>query len=274
MASVLTRLVCVALVTSLLVFYLLAGGSSDPSELDKREVRDWAKVDLLARDLPSDIKERVSGVRIEESHHDIHGANTFTQVASPPAGVPGSGLTVLLLHGAAFTSQTWVDSVDTLRTLAALGHQVIAIDLPGYGKTQVSDHKMAGDKAGYMESAISALSPASQPVVVSPSMSGSFVIPLLVRDQTAAPVRAWVPVAPVSTSQGRAVFPDLSLPTMIVFGERDTGLGHRSRDDLSLLPSATQPQVLPGAGHPAYLDQPQLWHKLLHNFLVTLQQRG
>ena len=47
------------------------------------------------------------------------------------------------------------------------------------------------------------------------------------RDQTAAPVRAWVPVAPVSTSQGRAVFPDLRLPTMIVYGERDTGLGLR-----------------------------------------------
>ena len=48
-----------------------------------------------------------------------------------------------------------------------------------------------------------------------------------VRDQTVAPVRAWVPVAPVSTSQGRAVFPNLRLPTMIVYGERDTGLGHR-----------------------------------------------
>ena len=47
----------------------------------------------------------------------------------------------------------------------------------------------------------------------------------------------------------------------------------RSRDDLILLPSATKPQVLPGAGHPAYLDQPKLWHKLLHNFLVTLQQQ-
>ena len=81
MASVLTaRLVCVGLVTSLLVLYLLAGSSSDPSGLDKREVRDWDKLDLLARDLPSDIKERVSRVRIEESHHDIHGANTFTQV--------------------------------------------------------------------------------------------------------------------------------------------------------------------------------------------------
>ena len=49
----------------------------------------------------------------------------------------------------------------------------------------------------------------------------------LVRDQTAAPLRAWVPVAPVSTSQGRAVFPNLRLPTMIVYGERDTGLGYR-----------------------------------------------
>ena len=29
-----------------------------------------------------------------------------------------------------------MDSVDTLRTLAALGHTVIAIDLPGYGKTK------------------------------------------------------------------------------------------------------------------------------------------
>ena len=71
--------------------------------------------------------------------------------------------------------------MDTLRTLAALGHQVIAIDLPGYGKTQISDSDKAGDKAGYLVSAISILSPNTEPVVVSPSMSGSFVIPLLVR---------------------------------------------------------------------------------------------
>ena len=83
-----------------------------------------------------------------------------------------------------------------------------------------------------------------------------------------------MPVAPVSTPQGRAVYPELTLPTMIVLGELDTGLGPRSREDLSLIPSATKPQVLPGAGHPAYLDQPQLWHKLLHNFLAGLQQEN
>ena len=77
--------------------------------------------------------------------------------------------------------QTWVDSVDTLRTLAALGHEVVAIDLPGFGKTKITDRGLAGDKASYLAAAISALSPASTPVVVSPSMSGSFVVPLLVR---------------------------------------------------------------------------------------------
>ena len=83
MASLpMSRLVCVGLVTSLLVIYLLAGGggAGDTSDLDKREVGDWGSLDLRARDLPSDIGERVNRVMIEESHRDIHGANTFTQV--------------------------------------------------------------------------------------------------------------------------------------------------------------------------------------------------
>ena len=32
---------------------------------------------------------------------------------------------ILLLHGAAFTSQTWVDKVETLVTLAALGNRLV-----------------------------------------------------------------------------------------------------------------------------------------------------
>ena len=42
---------------------------------------------------------------------------------------------------------------------------------------------------------------------------------------------------------------------MIVYGELDTGLGLRSSQDLQLIPTSTRPQVLPGAKHPAYLDQ-------------------
>ena len=75
-----TRLVCVALVTSLLVLYIMARGEGGSSDLDKREAEDWGRLDVRALDLPPDIKDRVKKVKIEESHRDIHGANTFTQV--------------------------------------------------------------------------------------------------------------------------------------------------------------------------------------------------
>ena len=76
-----TRLVCVALVTSLLVLYIMAGDEGR-SDLDKREAEDWGRLDLRALDLPSDITDRVKKVKIVESHRDIHGVNTFTQVST------------------------------------------------------------------------------------------------------------------------------------------------------------------------------------------------
>ena len=50
----------------------------------------------------------------------IMGVSTFIQRASPPSkGARVSGKkTVLLLHGAAFSSQTWVSVVPTVATLA------------------------------------------------------------------------------------------------------------------------------------------------------------
>ena len=36
-----------------------------------------------------------------------------------------------LLHGAAFTSKTWQDSVPTIQTICELGYRVVAIDIPG-----------------------------------------------------------------------------------------------------------------------------------------------
>ena len=55
--------------------------------------------------------------------------------------------------------------------------RVIAIDLPGYGRTGGG---LDGQRRGeYLGSVISSLSPDSRPVLVSPSMSGSFVVPML-----------------------------------------------------------------------------------------------
>ena len=51
--------------------------------------------------------------------------------AAPGFFRPDSGKTVFLLHGQAYSSSTWQSQINTIQTLAALGHRVIAIDLPG-----------------------------------------------------------------------------------------------------------------------------------------------
>lgn len=228
----------------------------------------WQSMDLLSKQLPANIDELINKVNIEQSEIDICGATTFTQKADPPENVSPTGKVVLLLHGAAFTSQTWVDKVPTIATLAVLGHKVIAIDLPGFGKTKVYDKDATEDKGSYLAAAIDTLTPDVKPVIITPSMSGGFIIPLLSRSPEK--ISAWVPVAPVSTDKGRGFFPKLEVPTMIVYGELDTKLGVRSRDDLVLISTSTKPQILPGAKHPAYLDQPDLWHQLLFNFILAL----
>ena len=58
---------------------------------------------------------------------------------------------------------------------------------------------------------------------------------------------------------------------MIVYGEKDYGLGRESKKNLEQIPTSTQPQELAEARHPAYLDQPQKWHQFIFNFMKALE---
>jgi pimeloyl-ACP methyl ester carboxylesterase len=81
----------------------------------------------------------------------------------------------------------------------------------------------------------------------------------------------YVTVAPVATSSYQPSFYQaIHVPTMIVYGENDRGLGVTSAQHLSVIPSSTLPQILPNARHPAYLDEPAHWHQLLYNFMLHL----
>lgn len=85
-------------------------------------------------------------------------------------------------------------------------------------------------------------------------------------------IRGFVPVAPVQTSNYAEFFSnEMQIPTMIVYGEKDTGLGTQSYNYLKMIKTSTKPQILKDANHPAYLDQPEEWHTLLYNFLNILQ---
>jgi pimeloyl-ACP methyl ester carboxylesterase len=58
------------------------------------------------------------------------GLDVFYRKASPPDSVVPSGQAILLLHGRSFTSETW-QKCGTMDIMAAVGHLVVAVDLPG-----------------------------------------------------------------------------------------------------------------------------------------------
>ena len=187
-------------------------------------------------------------------------------MAEPGDASTATGQILFLLHGAAFSSKTWQFEIGTIQTMASIGHKVIAVDLPGYGQSE----RFSGDRGEFLQMLIQTLAPEAKPVLVSPSMSGTFSLPLLERNQDV--LCGYIPVAPVATtSYPTSFFQTIEVPTMIVYGDKDTGLGVSSANRLSEIPKATKPQVLLNSRHPCYLDQPETWHTLIYNFIKKIQ---
>ncbi|OXB71342.1 UNVERIFIED_CONTAM: hypothetical protein H355_012748 [Colinus virginianus] len=198
-------------------------------------------------------------------------AVAYREAAVPRFLAPGRP-DVLLLHGQAFTSGTW-QALGTLALLAAEGHRAVAIDLPGrtagYG-----DSPPAGSlatqrgRAAFVRHVVQQLG-LRRPVLVSPSMSGRFSLPFLVAH--GEQLAGFVPIAPVGTREYTAVqYQQVQTPTLILYGDRDTGLGRQALQSLQHLPRH-HVVVLPGAGHACYVDKPEDFHRALLGFLGQLQ---
>ncbi|XP_015148344.2 protein ABHD14A [Gallus gallus] len=188
--------------------------------------------------------------------------------AAAPRSLAASRPDVLLLHGQAFSSGTW-QALGTLALLAAEGHRAVAIDLPGYG-----DSPPAGSvatqrgRAAFLRHVVQRLG-LRRPVLVSPSMSGRFALPFLLAH--GRQLAGFVPIAPVGTREYGAVqYQQVQTPTLILYGDRDTGLGQQALQSLRHLPKH-RVVVLPGAGHACYMDKPEDFHRALLGFLGQLQ---
>ncbi|XP_076045937.1 putative protein-lysine deacylase ABHD14B isoform X2 [Oratosquilla oratoria] len=242
-----------------------------PSSIERREVTGapmaspdfWKTVNLTEKAIPESIKKLAHNVHVSSNHINVMGVETFYREAKPPEGIQESGVVVLLLHGAAFKSKTWLD-LATIHLLAAMGHVVIAIDLPGYGETRAV---VAGNRGEYLNNLVTELK-LTAPVIVSPSMSGGFSIPYLIKYHDL--IGGYVPVAPVGTRAIVSKASEIKVPTLILYGSKDQGLGHQSRDDLKAI-ATSQVVEIPDAGHPAYLSQPELFHTLLYNFIENIR---
>lgn len=206
------------------------------------------------------LKEAYLTVQVDGNDLKVHYRQAEPDVCS---------LDVLFLHGAAFKSQTWIEKpMWSLQTLSKLGYNVVAIDLPGYGNSP----KAHVDPSRYLEAVIKGLK-LNKPVIISPSMSGGFSLPYIFGDSPKTAferARGFVPVAPVDTEKYKKEdYEALKIPTLIIYGELDTGLGQKSYENLRQIPGS-QNIMYKGAKHPAYLHKPEEFHSDLHNFFQKI----
>lgn len=188
---------------------------------------------------------------------EFQGAPLFRITAGP-----AEGRAVLLLHGAAFDSSTW-QKLGTIGVLANAGYRVCAIDLPGYGKSPT--RRIDPSSFGLELLAHLGLDRA---VLVSPSMSGRVSFPLLLRHPER--VAGFVPVAAVGSIEYANKLQNSAVPALVVWGEKDALFPPTQAATLAKSFETAEVLILPGARHPAYLDQPKAFHDALLKFLAGL----
>ena len=169
--------------------------------------------------------------------------------------------TVLLLHGMKFNADTWKD-LGTLEQLAGAGYHAVALEMPGFGKSPACDLDQDTVLERYIvESGL------EKPVVVGPSMGGRIALEFAIRHPEL--ICGLVLIGAVGVEENREHLADISVPTLILWGEKDQISSPENGDLLHGAITGSRKRIFAGSPHPCYLDKPADWHRELLDFLPT-----
>ena len=169
---------------------------------------------------------------------------------------------VLLLHGASFSAQTWQD-LGTLSLLAEQGYRAVAVDLPGFGQSEPGKP----DQPEVFLAEIMEQLTLDRPVLVSPSMSGGYSLPLVARHPEK--LRGFVAVAPVSVARYEPELAGNQLPTLALWGSDDRIVPLEQAERLVRAMPNARLVVLENAGHACYLQATAEFHRHLTQFVAA-----
>ncbi len=195
---------------------------------------------------------------IESKCTEVDAGKVHYLQAGPTTGIP-----ILLLHGGRFHAGTWRET-GTLQALSDEGYYVIAIDLPGFGQTPAIITK-PGEWLGKLIDVLQL----DRPILVSPSLSGRFSLPLVVAHSDR--LRGFVAVAPVGIQQHENAMASIMVPLLAIWGANDTLIPISHADLLLKSVSHGRKVVVPNAGHALYMDDAATFHKELIRFFKPME---
>ncbi|MFP4516846.1 MAG: alpha/beta fold hydrolase [Desulfovibrionales bacterium] len=171
-----------------------------------------------------------------------------------------TGSDVLLLHGASFEAQTWKD-LGTMDRLHEAGYRATALDMPDFGKSAPCN-----DSLDHLLSECIRREQLMTPTIVGPSMGGRLAMEYAINHPDMVGGLVLIDMVEVDRYLSN-VFKLGDMPVLILWGEDDelvpVSMGRTLHEKIP----TSRFEVLQGAGHACYLEQPDKWHDELVSFL-------
>jgi len=168
----------------------------------------------------------------------------------------------LFLHGKAFQAETWKE-LGTLQAAIEAGYSILALDLPGFGKSPESSVSPEAIINGVME-----VTGIKSVFLIAPSMSGRIGIEFSLANPEK--ISGLVLIGAVGVAENRDQLHNLPTKTLIIWGEIDQISDPSNAQLLHEKIRGSELVIFPGAKHPCYLEQPEFWHQTLLSFAKNI----